>query len=195
MKVIANYYPNWRELSIHETSPGGRSTSIKLDQECKLYTASQYYPNVDPGLTHPTSGYRCENLEHLTFKDGSFDLFISQDVMEHVFKPEAAFNEIARVLKPGGAHIFTVPLINKTRKSEIWASRREDGEIVYHHEPEYHGNPVDANGSLVTMHWGYDIASFIVEKAGTPTVIIAIDNIDLGIRAEFIDVLISVKPS
>jgi hypothetical protein len=88
-----------------------------------------------------------------------------------------------------------VPLINKTRKSEIWASRREDGEIVYHHEPEYHGNPVDANGSLVTMHWGYDIASFIVEKAGTPTMIIAIDNIDLGIRAEFIDVLISVKPS
>ncbi len=66
---------------------------------------------------------------------------------------------------------------------------------MYYHEPKYHGNPVDANGSLVTMHWGYDIASFIVEKAGTPTVIIVLYNIDLGICTEFIDVLISLKPS
>ena len=48
-------------------------------------------------------------------------------------------------------------------------------------------------GALVTMHWGYDIAGFITEKSKTPTVIIAIDNIDLGIRAEYIDVLISSK--
>jgi len=45
------------------------------------------------------------------------------------------------------------------------------------------------------MHWGYDIAGFVVEKAKTPTVIIAIDNIDLGIRAEYIEVLMSVKSS
>ena len=43
------------------------------------------------------------------------------------------------------------------------------------------------------MHWGYDIAGFITEKAKTATVIIAIDNIDLGIRAEYIEVLISIK--
>jgi SAM-dependent methyltransferase len=114
-------------------------------------------------------------------------------MMEHIFDPEAAFKEIARVLKPGGAHIFTAPLINKSRKSEIWGSRDENDQIIYHHEPEYHGNPVDQKGALVTMHWGYDIAGFIVEKSKTPTVIIAIDNIDLGIRAEYIDVLISAK--
>lgn len=142
---------------------------------------------------HPQSGYRCENLEKLTFPDNSFDLFISQDVMEHVFDPEAAFKEIARVLKPGGAHIFTAPLINKFKDSEVWASCDGDGKVIYHHVPEYHGNPVDAKGSLVTMHWGYDIASFIAEKTKMPTVIIAIDNIDLGIRAEYIEVMISVK--
>lgn len=43
------------------------------------------------------------------------------------------------------------------------------------------------------MHWGYDIASLIVEKAGTPTVIIAFDNIHLGIRSECSDVLVSAK--
>lgn len=193
MKVISDYYPNWRDLDIHESSPGGRGASIKMRNECKGYTASQLYPDITPGHIHQKSGYRCENLEKLTFLDNSFDLFITQDVMEHIFDPEAAFKEIARVLKPGGAHIFTVPLINKNRITEIWASHDEKGQIIYHHEPEWHGNPVDAKGALVTMHWGYDLAGFILEKAKMPTVIIAIDNIDLGIRAEYIDVLLSAK--
>jgi SAM-dependent methyltransferase len=193
MKVITDYYPNWRELCVHESSPGGRGASIKLHNECTGYTASQFYPGITPGLVHPISGYRCESLEKLTFPDNSFDLFITQDVMEHIFDPEAAFKDIARVLKPGGAHIFTAPLINKTRNTEVWASRDERGQIIYHHEPEWHGNPVDEKGALVTMHWGYDISVFIFEKTKMPTVIIAIDNIDLGIRAEYIDVLISSK--
>lgn len=80
-------------------------------------------------------------------------------MLEHIFDPEKAFKEIARVLKSGGAHIFTVPVINKGKKSEVWASRSESGEVIYHHEPECHGNPVDPNGSLVTMHWRYDISA------------------------------------
>ena len=193
MKVIEDYFPNYREVVIHESSPCGRGASVKLHKECKNYSASQFYPEMELGKTHPISGYRCESLEELTFPDNSFDIFVTQDVMEHIFDPEKAFKEIARVLKPGGAHIFTAPLMNKGKKSEIWASRGENGEVTYHHEPEWHGNPVDAKGSLVTMHWGYDIAGFITEKAKTPTTIISIDNIDLGIRAEYIDVLISHK--
>lgn len=193
MKVISDYYPNWRDLAIHESSPGGRGASIKLHHECKNYSASQYYPNITLGQAHPLSGYRCENIEKLTFVDDSFDLFITQDVMEHIFDPAMAFKGIARVLKPGGAHIFTVPLINKVKKSERWASRSEDGEIIYHHPVEYHGNPIDSKGALVTMHWGYDIANYINQITNMPTVIIMIDNIDLGIRAEYIDVLLSAK--
>ncbi len=194
MKVIEDYYPHWRELTIHETSPCNRGASPKLQKHCARYSSSQYFPHVAPGAIEPITKSRCENLEALTFPDNSLDLFVSQDVMEHIFDPEAAVKEIARVLKPGGAHIFTAPLINKTRASEVWASRNPDGSIVHHHPPEYHGNPVDNQGALVTMHWGYDIASFITEKAKTPTIIIAIDNIDIGIRAEYIDVILSTKP-
>ena len=195
MKVINDFYPNYRNLSIHESSPGRRGASIKLLNECKGYTTSQYFPDVTPGLNHPLYGYRCENLESLTFSDNSFDLFVTQDVMEHIFNPQKAFKEIARVLKTGGAHVFTAPLVNKTKKSECWAARNENGEIIHYQPAEYHGNPVDAKGALVTMHWGYDIAGFITQTAKTPTTIIMIDNIDLGIRAEFIDVLLSTKCS
>lgn len=194
IKVMTDFFPNYRELGIHESSPGGRGVSIKLHKECKNYSASQfYYPNIELGQIHATSGYRCESLERLTFPDNSFDIFVTQDVMEHIFDPEKAFKEIARVLRPGGAHIFTAPLINKGKKSEVRASRGESGEVIYHHEPVWHGNPVDPKGSLVTMHWGYDIAGFITEKAKTPTAIISIDDIDLGISAEYIDVMVSWK--
>lgn len=193
MHVIKMFFPNYRGLSVHESSPANRGASQKLRIECPNYSASQFFYDVQPGSIHKPTGFRCENLEAMTFEDRSFDLFITQDVMEHIFEPDKAFREIARVLKPGGAHIFTAPLINKGKKSECWAARDAKGEIIYHHEPEYHGNPVDSKGALVTMHWGYDIAEFILTKAKTPTTIIMIDNIELGIRAEYIEVLVSRK--
>ncbi len=43
--------------------------------------------------------------------DGSIDLCYSRAVMEHLERPEAAYAEIARVLKPGGAYVFVTPSI------------------------------------------------------------------------------------
>jgi SAM-dependent methyltransferase len=192
-KVIQDQFPNFRELAIHESSPGGRGASVKLQRECPGYSASQYYANTPSGKICEASGYRCENIERLSFPAESFDLFITQDVVEHLFDPAKAFKEISRVLKPGGAHIFTVPLVNKTRASERRASLNESGEPVFHQPASYHDNPVDAKGSLVTFDWGYDIAAHIWQAANMATVIFSIDEIDAGIRAEFIEVLLSLK--
>lgn len=41
----------------------------------------------------------------------SIDLAYSRAVMEHLETPEAAYAEIARVLKPGGVYVFTTPSI------------------------------------------------------------------------------------
>ena len=141
------------------------------------------------------TGARCESLEQLTFHDDNLDLFVTQDVLEHIFDVDAAFREIARVLRPGGAHIFSVPLVNKANPSQPRATRLKGGSIVHHFEPEYHGNPVDSNGSLMTMNWGYDIAGRILSSAGMPTIILQIDDLSAGIRAEFIDIVVSLKPS
>ena len=50
-----------------------------------------------------------QNLERLTFADGSFDLVVTSDVMEHVRLDALAHAEIRRVLAPGGCYVFTVP--------------------------------------------------------------------------------------
>ena len=195
MRVIKQYFPNFAEMRIHESSPVGRGVSARLANECASYSSSFLLKDVAPGAIDQRTGFRCEDLERLTFGDGCFDLFVTQDVMEHLFDPDAAFREIARVLRPGGAHVFTVPLVNGVRESERRATRTVSGEIEHRMKPVYHGDPVDPDGALMTMNWGYDIAASITSETGMPTVIVQIDDLDAGIRAELIDVVASFKPA
>lgn len=167
--------------------------SKKLSTTCRGYSYSHFFHDVEPGELHPQRKERCENLENLTFENDTFDLFITQDVMEHIMAPEAAFREIARVLKPGGTHIFTVPIVRKADSSRRRAKVASNGEIEHIEPPEFHGNPVDPDGSLVTMDWGYDILQYIQDVSGLASQIVMIDDIDRGIRAEFIEVIVSRK--
>jgi len=193
MLVIEKFFPNWKEMTIHESSPAPRGTSIRLSKEAKKYIASQYYPQRPFGAVH--NGFRNEDLEALTFEDLSVDLHVSQDVMEHILEPQRAFREIARTLKPGGAHIFTTPLVNKTLPTKWRVRRKQDGSLEYlTNPPEYHGNPISPEGSLVTVHWGYDITDLIFQSTGLFTEMVYIDALDFGIRAELIEVLITRKP-
>lgn len=140
------------------------------------------------------AGVRCENLESLTFDDESIDLHITQDVLEHVHSPTAVFREIARTLKPGGAHLFTVGLVNKLEPSRMRVRTTTDGQLEHLMPPEYHGNPISEEGALVTVDWGFDICRHIFQKCGLFTTILYIDDLTRGIRAEYIEVLMTLKP-
>jgi len=45
------------------------------------------------------------------FPDSSFDSVLCNQVLEHVFNPDEFLGEIARVLKPGGKLLLTVPFV------------------------------------------------------------------------------------
>jgi SAM-dependent methyltransferase len=47
--------------------------------------------------------------ETLPFADASFDLVVSDNVFEHVARPEAVFAEVARVLRRGGWFLMKTP--------------------------------------------------------------------------------------
>ncbi len=190
--TLDHFFPTWPEKFVHESSPIGRGASLRLKRECRQYLPSQYFPGVAPGSLR--DGVRCENIEAMTFADQSVDLHVSQDVMEHVFDPAAAFREIARTLKPGGAHVFTTPLVEKQNPSIVCATLQPDGKIVHHREPEYHGNPISADGSLVTRRWGYDIADVIAASSGLHTTIVHLHVPDQAIDAEYIEVMVTRKP-
>jgi SAM-dependent methyltransferase len=127
----------------------------------------------------------------MTFDDARFDLVITQDVFEHVMDPAKAFAEIARILKPGGAHIFTVPLY-RGQKTVVRATATPKG-TEYLREPVYHANPVDEKGSLVVTDWGDDLLSFIEANSGMKTEIHDPRGPRLGLEAEFLEVFVSRK--
>lgn len=190
--VIEQLYPNWRNLSIHESSPGPGGVSGRLRAECPDYIASQYDPKLGFGNTHPSGAYRSEDLERQSFADNSFDIVITQDVFEHLFAPDRAIREIARTLRPGGAHIMTVPLANRGKPS-MRRARLTPAGIDHLVPPSYHGNPMSAEGSLVTVDWGYDILDYLSAHSGLSTMLFSIDDLSRGIRASHIDVIVCRK--
>lgn len=184
MAVIDRLFPKWPALAIHESSPGGRGASVRIASEANGYIPSQYFPDESPGSV--IRGFRNENLEALTFDDAILDLHITQDVMEHVFDPYLVFREIA--------HVFTVPIVLEGQSSRRRAERLPDGSINYLLPAQYHGNPVDDQGSLVTIDWGDDICQAIAHASGMTTEVYVIDDLSRGIRAKYIKVFVSRKP-
>lgn len=71
-------------------------TGLDIDSEVtrKLGVADYYYDgNIFP------------------FADATFDSVLCNQVLEHVFNPDEFLGEIARVLKPGGKLLLTVPFV------------------------------------------------------------------------------------
>jgi hypothetical protein len=188
IEVLETHFPRWRDAAIHESSPGG-AASNKLQRECRHYASSHFFPDTPPGQV--TARGRCEDLERLTFGDAIFDLVVTQDVLEHVLDPARAFAEVARTLKPGGAHVFTVPWYQgrPTRQR----ARRAGGAIEHLEPPEYHGNPIDPNGSLVVTDWGWDLCDVIYRHCGLTTTAIKVVDRSRGIVADFNEVFVTRK--
>jgi SAM-dependent methyltransferase len=155
------------------------------------YTPTHFFPSVAPGQFR--DGCRCENLERQTFPDACFDLVVTGDVFEHVLDPGRGFSEIARTLRPGGAHVFTVPWY-WWKKTLVRAVRNEEGTTTYLEPTDYHGNPIDKKGSLVVTEWGPDLCDFIYRSSGLTTTAILIHDLKLGLAGEFCEVFISSRP-
>ncbi len=130
------------------------------------YVCSEYIPEeAEPGRVS-VRGVRCEDLERLSFEGGSFDYVITQDVLEHVFDPWRAFDEIWRVLAPGGRHVFTVP-IHEGHSTTTRVRVAPDGPQMLL-PPVHHGDPVRQGGSLVVTDFGEDLID-LLDQRGQPT--------------------------
>jgi SAM-dependent methyltransferase len=189
ISVIQEIHPDWRGLTIHESSPSG-AASRKLARDCQGYVGTHYFPDTPVGTV--VQGYRCEDLQAQTFGDESFDLVVTSDVFEHLPAPAEAFREIARTLRTGGAHVFTVPWYYW--KPTLVRAVREGNGIRHLEPPDYHANPIDPQGSLVFREWGWDLCDFIYEHSGMTTTAIRIQDRSRGIEGKFIEVFVSRKP-
>ncbi len=191
MQAIGRFYPNWKDLNIHESSPINRGASVKISKGCKNYLVSQFFPNQPFG--EMVKNVRNEDLENQKFENATFDLVITQDVFEHLNEPSKAFAEIHRTLKKGGAHILTVPIENRFDSTVRWAKFNAEGKVTFLFTPEYHGNPVDNDGSPVFWHYGYDIVEMIEKSTGTKPYIQTWEDRDNGIEGLLNEIIVIKK--
>ncbi len=92
------------------------------------------------------TSFRAGNVTHLPYADESLNLIIASEIIEHMPEPERVVGEIARVLKPGGQLVLTMPLESHTPGHIHTLSSREDlrvlceraGLTVRRLEPRWH---------------------------------------------------------
>lgn len=142
--------PKLSEKDVLELDP--HSPLKNILSGARSYTRSFYESGRTAGSSR-ADGAMCEDIMSLTFHNEAFDLIVSSDVLEHVPVLEKAFSETARVLRPGGCHLFTVPPRAKTKKrAEII-----DGKLQHIESPEYHLDPLSPQGILAFWDVGPDL--------------------------------------
>lgn len=67
----------------------------------------------------------------MPFKDGAFDAILALEIIEHVEEDEEMLGELARVLRPGGLTVISVPLYMR-----LWSAVDDHCHHVRRYDPE-----------------------------------------------------------
>lgn len=98
--------------------PGFSTAYLSKIFQGKNFTASEYDKDLVAEARRRNAGISIaqESVYDLKREDGSFDLVILLEVLEHLEDPESALKEIWRVLRTGGKCILSVP------REPLWRS-------------------------------------------------------------------------
>jgi SAM-dependent methyltransferase len=107
--------PRFRELDVAEVNSIGALHPLLARLPKLRY--SEYGAGTVPS----------EDLTSLSYGDGSLDLVLTSETFEHVPDWRRALAETRRVLRPGGRHVFTVPLVPTRPATE------DVGDRGWHH--------------------------------------------------------------
>jgi SAM-dependent methyltransferase len=150
----------------------------KLKDFLPYCTFSEYVsPTFASGEAVPLAPFnvsvRHEDICNSSYTSHSLDLIVHRDVYEHIPSIDDALREAKRVLSPGGLMVFTMPLYDRS-VTRIRCTIN-DGLITHHHPPNYHGNPLNAGGSLVWTDAGFDFFDVLRDNGFTANVSLGLD--------------------
>jgi 2-polyprenyl-3-methyl-5-hydroxy-6-metoxy-1,4-benzoquinol methylase len=114
---------------------------------------SEWLDGIGPDKA--SEGVRSEDLQRLSYPDGYFDIILTSETLEHVPDPDKAWSEIHRVLKAGGWHIFTIPII-PSQKATVTRAKLVNGNREVYLKLAYHGAWGDEN-MVVYTDFGMDL--------------------------------------
>jgi len=116
-----------------------------------------YNTKFDPDVTSK-GGYdntKYADVQHMSYEDGTFDMVLSSDVLEHVRDYMKALHETRRVLKDGGVLLLQVPY-DHNRPETFFRVEVEGDKDIFLSEPYYH-----AEHYLVYRDYGRDLLTWL----------------------------------
>ncbi|NND44218.1 MAG: class I SAM-dependent methyltransferase [Xanthomonadales bacterium] len=121
-------------------------------------TGSEYSTDLPMGEVSRLGAQdvRIEDVTSLSFPERHFEVVLSFDVLEHVPDFPAALKEFFRVLKAGGQLLLTVPF-NFGADNRVRARLDGNGEVEHLMPPQYHGDPLSAEGVLCFQDFGVEL--------------------------------------
>ncbi len=152
-----------------------------LKSRFSSFVGSEYLPTENEKKSFP--GTRHEDVQALSFTTASLDLYVSCEVMEHIPSPGEALKEAARVLRPSGTFLATFPF-RIVDEATVVKAVLENGTVRFLTEPEYHGNPVDPQGSLVFQIPGWDIIPLALQSGFSRAEMVMVSSRRHGTIAE-----------
>jgi len=96
----------------------GRLAACEADEGAREMAVARRVVPVEPGALP----------DHVSYPASSFDVVVMTDVLEHVDEDRPALASVARLLKPGGRLLATVPAL-----AWLWTARDE----AHHHFRRY----------------------------------------------------------
>jgi SAM-dependent methyltransferase len=112
--------------------------------------------NLSPHLAkfpkHTLLNYPEGDMMNLEYDDGTWDLVVHSETLEHVADPMKGLIETIRILKTGGACIFTIPIIVEKM------TRSREGL-----KDSFHGDPKNTTADYrVVTEFGADAWTFVM---------------------------------
>jgi len=124
---------------------------------------------ADPELAELGIEFHQADMGNTGLPDEVADVVISRAVIEHLLDPEAAFREVARVLKPGGAFVALAPalgdyvsIISKLTPNSLhpWMVKLTEGRAVEDTFPAYYRANTRRAVRRVGRQAGLEVESF-----------------------------------
>jgi SAM-dependent methyltransferase len=141
-----------------------------------------------PGAAPHAGGSRAVDLERLPFPDDHFDVVLTVQVLEHVRHVDAAHREIARCLKPGGVHLFTVPYDAQLERTWELIDPVTDALLV--DPPHVHGDPLVSGDSMKSYRvFGRDLPDQL-RRAGLQAAIRRVERPEFGVYGDLVFVAV-----
>lgn len=143
---------------------------------------SEYLPEPDHWLRGQVPN---RDLRRIGLPPATFHGVICNEVLEHVEELIPSLQGLAEVLTLGGYLIATVPFLYGQQEhlvKAIWRGEGQPPEVIG--EPDYHGNPVGDEGSLVYRYPGWQLLEDLRVAGFRDAVIHTVNSPTYGVLGE-----------